>query len=196
MVSSIKHPKRDRYNSDRIDFLGDLLNRVDGWLRYAEAKNGVLLTLSSAAVGVALRIGFDGCFGMAAVSYWAGILLCLAAMAYLISSFVPRLDSLFQSLSRPFKVNQSPPSNPNLIFFGDISSIPISEFAAGLSNRLGIPTSQLSNLENDFIQQIHINSIIASRKFQFFGPSVVLFSVGLVLIILGLVFESAVDYGF
>ena len=55
---------------DRIDILTALLDRIDRWLRYAENKNGVLLTLSIAAIGLALRVVPDSTSGLSFCLLW------------------------------------------------------------------------------------------------------------------------------
>lgn len=176
---------------ERVDILAALLDRVDGWLRYAENKNGTLLALSLAAVGLALRTGNSSASHFSVSMYWIGIVFCLIAIIPLIATSWPTLDRMMPKRAKNAGAPSKPHFNdsPNPIFFDDIASMSKLALSEKLSERLGKPKKELSLLEINFIDQIYINSIIAHHKFQAFAPAVKFFVIGVILIMFGLFLE-------
>jgi hypothetical protein len=78
---------------ERIERLESLLNRIDGWLRYAETKNGALLTLSSGILALFLSNGwkYEKDFSILLL---IGNILIFIAIVILVLSFTPKLKAL------------------------------------------------------------------------------------------------------
>ena len=143
------------------------LARVIDWLKFSEAKNGVLLALASAwtvaCVNVAVRKE-----GVPAGYEWAlplSIALFMIAMARLVWSFMPQI-SLPKFLSRSARRYR----DTNLIFYGDIAEVDIAEIGRELEARY-MPASKdsySSEYLTDMAQQIRIISGIANAKFKAF----------------------------
>lgn len=175
---------------ERVDVLESLLDRVDGWLKYAETKNGVLLTLVFATLGVGLRLGNGQkwCPGFAEWFWKLGLVLCFFAIVILFSAFLPRLGRWYDLVrGRLEKGRALPVEQRNLVFFGHLAGLSEEDIESNLSEFVGLKPSQLSRLERDLIRQVHANAGIAHKKFKAFAPAAYLFGFGLVMIVLSLV---------
>lgn len=145
--------------------LGNLQRAID-FLRYAEAKNAALLTLSS-ALAVALSglllnanvpSGLKGGLGLS-------LLLAIVAALFALSTFMPRLHVPTFLGGKP-----AGPHPKNLLFFGDIASLTIIEFKQLLAERYGPPDAHVlkSGYLDDLHLQVLINSQITDGKMRVF----------------------------
>jgi hypothetical protein len=143
------------------------LIRTLDFVKFAEAKNGALLALSSAWIlasanflnGVhKLPDGYDKAFWIAIPLFFLAGLLC-------IFSFLPRMLRNFVKPKDGAK---------NLLFFGDIAELPIGQFKERIFERYR-PEEDHSATDrylDDLCVQISVNAKIASRKFRLFNAAV------------------------
>lgn len=186
--------------------LDDQLERTVEWLKYAEAKNGVLLTLVSA-----LLVAFFQQDVLSVKSIW-GKCVCISLLIeifYLLLSFSPIL-----SVSKPFKykwlecvrkkmvrvkekikwkvyvflrrylfLTPRERSSINLHYYGSISEIGI-DLYRHLIKKYYVECCVDENHFREVTNQIKINSDIAMKKFRCFQRTVKMCFVTFVLLIL------------
>lgn len=172
---------------ERIDFLSSLLNRVDSWLRYAETKNGVLLTLSAGVMALVLRKGFSNAECIAAyIILYIGIFLIFISICMLISSFVPKLQPI-QNLFISIDGKEGQKKDIlNILYFADIAGCSKEQFKKEITETLYPSGQDPTRIEKDLIDQIHINASIATKKFLIFSPAVCFLAAGTLLSVLGI----------
>jgi len=143
------------------------LGRVTDWLKFSETKNAALLALTSgwtvASTNVALRkegipSGYEWVLPLA-------IAFFLVAMVRLMLSFMPKisLPAFLIKSERRYR-------DTNLLFYGDIAEVDLSDIAAYSEARY-MPAnkdSYRSEYLRDIAQQIRIISCIAEAKFKAF----------------------------
>jgi tellurite resistance protein TehA-like permease len=163
------------------NILSTNLQRVVDFLKYAEAKNGALLTFSSAwVIAIIGLISSEKRMSeglSAALSISLPLLIGAGALA--IISFYPRIH-----LAWFLGGKRAGPHPKNFLYFGDIASMTASEFQKGIRERYHALEGRAMTDEyvHDLTVQIYVNSQIARRKLR-------LFSWGLALIAAALVFS-------
>jgi hypothetical protein len=148
--------------------------RVNGFLQFAEAKNGAGLVV---AAGFAAMV-YDQAHVGNDFETWPlleVLLFLVAALIYAVS-FLPRLQPINILCERPSV-------EKNLLFFGHVAEIPTSEFAkkfrAGYfkSSRVG------EAFYEDLSTQVSVNSRICLRKMKLFKVGSIFVSVGALSVI-------------
>lgn len=140
------------------------LQRVIDFLKFAEAKNAALLTLSSAltiAIGnlllnPALPSGI-------ARGLWVALPITTAAGVIAIVSFIPRL-----CLPTFLGGQRAGPHAPNMLYFGDASAQTIKEYKAAMEDHYVSSGKLTPQYFDDLLTQIHVNSSITHRKMRLF----------------------------
>jgi hypothetical protein len=149
--------------------LNEIFQNVNDWLKFAEAKHAGLIVLNSGIIFGILSVYKD---------YKSHLhLYCILATFILIGfSITMTLWSLFP-VTKNYVDNKKKPSNPNLYFFGSLAQLDETDFKHEL---LKIePNHKFEKLENDLINQILVNSTIATRKYKLFKSAIISTSVGL-----------------
>lgn len=145
--------------------LNDIFSNINEQLRFAEAKNGALITLNSAVVVAVITILADH---SQAFSVWAlNWLLAIAiscAIAVLVSlvSFMPEM--------RPRKTRPVVENPTNVFFFGHIRAHPEEDYLRMLFEGLGLSIAPL-RAHIHLANQIGTNSQNANKKFQVFAAA-------------------------
>lgn len=151
--------------SEMEDRLRMILGLVNDWVKFAEAKNAALLAATSAIVlGIltALEAFPPLPWWLLGYVYLATGAIVLAASLCLLS-FLPRTRlPWLGSMRRP-----SP--EDNLLFYADIACYDPRTFLETLYSRSGVRSGQPNPLEEDYAEQIIVNSRIALAKFRFFS---------------------------
>ncbi|WP_028465658.1 Pycsar system effector family protein [Nisaea denitrificans] len=155
----------------------DNLSRAIDFLKFAEAKNGAVVTLSSAWAFACISLQASNLELTSWLKIALQISIPFALLATLVSlfSFDPRLAIKSKSNSKNI---------PNLLFFGDISRVGYKEFKE-LIRDYYMPDHSRSYTDkyiDDLLNQVHENSIIAIRKFRFFQISVTFLSVSILIV--------------
>lgn len=141
------------------------LTRAHEMQKYGEAKNATILALNTAWL-VALAtsaLRADGIPAMfAAYVPLASMIIALSAFTALVA-FAPRASTR-RSRRKPAG------AQPNLLYFGDVASLPLAEFQRSCSERYTTRPGGVvaSALIEDLAAQVHTNSVIALRKFRLF----------------------------
>lgn len=147
--------------------LEKIFDNVNGWLKFAEAKNATLLTLNAAAMFGLHRLYVlckpipDWLF------YWL-----IAATAFLFVSLLICLSSFFARTKIPrFLISRSTnDSSTNLMFYGQLAELKGSEFV-DLLRIASAYEEEACKYDNDVAEQIIINSKIARNKFALFNAA-------------------------
>ena len=155
-----------RYESFEKILISDL-QRVVEFLKYAEAKNGALLTFASAWVLAIVSILSNEKLSPPTLSTVFAIVLPMFMVAGALSmfSFFPQVD-----LPRFLGGKPAGPHPKNLLFFGDIASMTVAEFKNAVRERY-FPTAARALTEaylDDISVQIAVNSQITARKLRLF----------------------------
>lgn len=148
-----------------------IFENVNGWLKYIEAKNVALLTLSSALIVCLLQILKSN----ETHSRFIYLATCYFLVVFIIS-VIRTLWALVAQLKKP------PVNNinficcrSNLLFYGDIYNLEPEEYLNLLYERYAengkVPQS-FSKYETDLAGQIIINSRLAIRKGNLFNKTI------------------------
>lgn len=157
-----------------------ILNIVNDWLKYAEAKNTGILAFSATAV--AAIFGFLGSsFQMLPV--WriglftgAGFLTCSSLLA--VWSFIPKTEI-------NYKCYGTPVNSDNLYFYGHLCKYQPQMLVEALSRLYYNDEADLVTRSNiDIAAQIITNSGIAMNKYNIFKKATWLVFIGLLSIII------------
>ncbi len=168
--------------SEAEDHLLQLLQMVNEWLRFAEAKNAALLGLS----GLSLTAVLGFVTQVEAIGNWAAGLLVVGSGLWIAStlaltvSFLPRTD-LLNITSR---LSSTPDESDNLYYFAHLAKFD----AAGLLQALDLqsePEAPRYRFEKDLADQLIANSRITNDKLGAFQMATKGWGVGLVLVASG-----------
>jgi Family of unknown function (DUF5706) len=150
-----------------------IFHNVNEWLKFAEAKNAVLLAFSGTAMAATLTALTTG-QGMPTAFRWglslATGLLCIAALLSSIS-FLPKtaLEKILWQKGRP-SGRIMPQTTDNFYYFGDLRKYKIVELLDSLNTQYFSQSIQkpYSKEHEDLASQITVNSEIAFLKYRFF----------------------------
>lgn len=137
-----------------------ILSQVNDWLKFAEAKNGVLIAFDSGLLYVIFNLLIEKKINDSVFEAYLSFSLFILVIAIILQlvSFIPRLSSKF---SEPKKVDYS----PNLTFFGDISKLSLSAIEKLLIEKYDL---NIQTFQRDLLKQIIMNSRIAMFKYNLF----------------------------
>jgi hypothetical protein len=142
------------------------LQRALDFLKFAEAKNAALLAIASAWVVAIINLEcsdkkIPGCLS---VSILIALVLSLAAGFLAMLSFMPKLN-----LPSFLGGHRAGPHPKNLLYYGDIASLPIKTLEQDLQDRY-LPNAKGFKDEyiHDLVVQLSVNSDITLRKMRLF----------------------------
>lgn len=166
------------------DDLKDILEMVNEWLRFAEAKNGILLSLSIAAATGGHSLGEKATCAYILYVRFALVGLFLLSALICFASFLPKLNSL------SFRWKKSQEDDVfNHLYFGSIARMSAYDYERKVAELLkdGKPLDQV---ERAYTTQISTNAKIAMAKYNYFKVAAI-FS-GLGIITLGILLMSGI----
>lgn len=144
-----------------MENLKEIFKNVNDWLKYAEAKNGILLGFNGAVIFGILKL-FSGNpewdnFGIFIGKYYHyGVpFLLIISTIILLVSFLPKTKMIKLG-------DNKKPDKVNVLFFSHLKTLTPDE----LLKELGIENSTI--MERSYAQQIVINSGISAAKFDSF----------------------------
>lgn len=160
------------------NFLEKQLGRINEWLRYAEAKNGVLLTLSLACTTkFGEYIKEEAFVGIVTTTLSTiSILLCLI-------SFFPVVGKkgyVYKSV----EIGQL-----NLLFYKDIAHLSSDEYTKKLIEKYDVESKDIDSYCKDLISEIVTNSLITVRKNGFFKLACLFLSLSITIYLLVILFS-------
>jgi Family of unknown function (DUF5706) len=141
------------------------LQRAVEFLKFAEAKNGALLILSSAWVFAIINLecsdkSIPSCLK---TSLLVALVLSLCAALLAMISFLPRLH-----LPAFLGGKRAGPHPKNLLYYGDICTVPIKTLEQDLRARYWPDEGYKPDYIHDLVVQISVNSEITLRKMLLF----------------------------
>ena len=171
------HPQ-DAY----VQMLTANLQRALDFLKFAEAKNAALLALASAWIGATLNFEYSG------KALPIGFTICIPiALLCALCAGILAMVSLLPCLHLPSFLGgkRAGPHPPNLLYFGDISTLPIKTLEQDMPARY-LSTGQAYRDEyiHDLTVQLSVNSEITMRKMRLFNWGMRFILVGGVVLVL------------
>lgn len=158
---------------DKTNELSNTLDRVMDMLKYAEAKNTILLTFESGLLYVFVTEYVDEIIKSPVYLLW--MTPFLISFMFLILSFIPKLSKSKST------------TNTNIQFFGDISKIDVDEFNKIYCDKI----NKNEDFNADLIAQIHYNSQLTNKKFKAFKWAIwFLFVVPIVIKLMQLIWNK------
>jgi hypothetical protein len=151
-----------------------ILSMVNDWLKFAEMKNGALLTLSSGIVFTLLK-NYSELGLRSTVEWWfVGGVGCLSIAGIVcLLSFIPVLKIPW------FELERKPGAGDNLFFFVDISKFTAADYVKALLVASGDQARAPTAAEIQLAVQAIVNAGIARKKYLFFNAAVWLLLIGL-----------------
>jgi Family of unknown function (DUF5706) len=165
------------------------LQRVIDFLKYAEAKNGALLTFNS-AWALAL-VGVLGSERLLPAVIRGSVSL---ALPFFVASGICAMASFWPRTNLPWFLGgrRAGPHERNLLFFGDIATLTPNEAEREFRDRY-YPTKGAERRQEylrDLVIQINVNSQIAKRKLRLFQAGMWLVGAAAIFLLLALAFWS------
>jgi hypothetical protein len=151
------------------------LGLVNDWLRYAEVKNGALLTINGALiVGVHQMLDWhDKRAGLVDAYAWMATAFLAASMLVGLASFYARTKTFGFDIEKV-----SGDGATNVLYYGHLADMRRADVLERLVDSYD-PAAPIPYLE-DLADQIIINSKIARRKFVLFNSALMLTIAGAV----------------
>ncbi len=152
--------------STKEEKLFKVFANVTDWLKFAEAKNAVIIALNSASIyGITKMYDLDILKNSDLWKWYLFIVLLQLVFSTICSliSFAPRVKIIEGGYYAPGNI-------PNVLFFEYLktkSNIEIIKEVTGINDE-----ATFTRIEQDIAEQIKQNSIIASRKYSYFTISV------------------------
>ncbi len=141
-----------------------ILSNVNEWLKFAEAKNAVLVAANAATIFGAAQI-ILGERALDVYMYWYLYLF----MLFIASGAIFALCSFLPQVRLPWlTATGATYEHDNLIFYGDIAKYNPKDYVVALYNADGQAHVQPSTIDLDYAEQIVVNSRITLRKYEFF----------------------------
>lgn len=146
--------------------LANILDRTNDWLKFAEAKNGAILVLNCAVLFGALQSLNKEAPPPLLMEWFLINLIFFLAAGILFST-----ASLISRLTPPLWIKfPERKAAPNILYFGDISSLSEDSYLAEYYKTLEIQ-GKPSKLDSQYANQIVTNSKIAYIKYRLFNVS-------------------------
>jgi flagellar biosynthesis/type III secretory pathway M-ring protein FliF/YscJ len=144
----------------------EIHGNVKDWLRFAEAKNAMLIAFNGASIYGVAKLSFwvqDGkTTFIEGYLYFMIIILVLSIIVCLVS-FVPRVKFMLLSVTNFDKKN-------NIFFFEHLAKINATKIIKELKEK-GV-NDEFTDLDTDIAVQVHQLSTVASRKYGLFTVAV------------------------
>ena len=169
----VMSPTTEKKLEDRLRYI---LASVVDMVKFAESKNAALMAASSALIfGIFTIIGQSPSlhFGIVIYLYIVAVFLGLGGITCLVS-YIPQ-NSLPRLSSR-----RQPTRGKNLLFYGNLADLCPESFLKLLYEQSEIELKGIDPIEEDYAEQIIINSRIALLKFRYFTAAIWIILTGLV----------------
>lgn len=170
-------------NSVVLSRLKEILSNVDGWLKFAESKNGAIVTLNSLIV-----LGIVAWFSQNYFDF--RLILILYSIQLVMFLIVATLISLVSFLAiienMDFHITEEPQDGKNLLFFGHLSSFSPKSLLNKLYEQHGKNKNDFTPQELDYAEQIITNSKITLSKYKSFNIALWVTLWGIITPLLGI----------
>ncbi len=175
MHDRLKQPKNGELSEERLRFI---LSGVNEWLKFAEAKLGVLVAINGSVAFAALSLLNEQ--SQAGICTRTALLLLaltnVISMMLCLASLAPCLFPIRCAKSRGTR------ATVNLLYFGDIEALdPKDYLARTAASRRERPRNSSGADLMDYAEQIVTNSRIAVKKYGLFRAGVIITIAGLMI---------------
>ncbi len=139
-----------------------VLNIVNDWLKFAEAKNAMIIAFNSASIyGITQLFNLNYIKNSEQITNYLIFVILLLVFSTISSliSFAPRVKIIKGGWYAPGDV-------PNVLFFEYLKTKTNEDLIKEITGELNV--NLYATLEKDIAEQIKQNSIIASRKYSYF----------------------------
>lgn len=163
--------------------LNSIFINTNDWLKFAEAKNGIIITLNGAGIFGLINLIGDEPVGL--IQYKLLIILLLFSM---IVSLIIALLSFFPNLKISHLYSKKISVNDNLVYYGHICKYPTEKYVIALYSNFenrNISYAECPKYEKQLAEQIVINSRIAMKKYYLFDLSVGILVISIVFVTIG-----------
>ena len=150
-----------------LDTLKDIFENVNNLLKFAEAKNGVIIALNSMIIFGVFKLDILSLDTSSILNWYLYIAIFMLVTSLIIAllSFVPKLKYPYLSFEKPLETD-------NLLYFGDIAKYTPTQYKKHFEKIIKLDDKEEyqnnHNLTDDYINQIVINSKITFIKFKQF----------------------------
>lgn len=167
------------------DKLEDILNLVNDWLKFAEAKNAILLSACGLALWSLIRLVSNNNLSQFLSVYFSVLLV------FLLASMTISLLSFWPNLKTPQKlIHNKNSKNGNLLYFGYLALISKDQLLSALSKATNAKENSTIEIHTMYAEQIITNSKITLAKYKLFGYAVKTTICGLIISLLPAVFST------
>lgn len=168
--------------------LNNIFININDWLKYSEAKNGILFALNGGVImGVVSLLG-DSSFKVPIIINLVAVPCFLVSLVVLLISFLPVVNKLIINTEQNETKNQD---DINLFFYGDLRKLNAEALLTKLYNSVDLDIEgNISKLQQNLADQIITNSSITYNKLMFFRIALYLDLIG--IIICSIAFFSAI----
>ncbi|CAM4034567.1 Pycsar system effector family protein [Gillisia hiemivivida] len=145
-----------------------IFSNINDWLRFAEAKNAMIIAFNGASIYGIVKLPFLNNFtemGFLQIYSIGIILMLIISSTIALLSFVPNLHFLKGSTYLELK-------DVNLLFYQHLKQLESKKLKKLLCEKAGVKESDFTKLDDDLISQIKYNATIASRKYHHFSVAV------------------------
>ena len=152
-------------SNDNREILESIFNIVNDWLKFAESKNAVLITLTGASLAALLNHVSGNKMPdtfLLKIYLYNFVIFSVIGISISLISFIPQTKMFW--LWR----EKNTIKNPNYYFFGDLAHLSPDEIINFLYANSGTSISPIHILRKNLASQIINNSKICRRKFHFF----------------------------
>ncbi|CAA6827761.1 MAG: Unknown protein [uncultured Sulfurovum sp.] len=147
-----------------MDILEDIFENVNNWLKFAESKNAVLITLSGVFIWGAIRIIASNKISLVFEWYFYSLIVFFAFSFIVgIFSFVPITN---YSIIIP---SEDISEKDNLFLFSHLAKYRKKSLISKISKITKTKESEVNEIHEMYAEQIIINSRITLHKFNYFS---------------------------
>lgn len=171
------------------DQLKTIFENVNNWLKFAEAKNVILVGFCAGLFYTLLKEISPSCFEQYPIrsAYLVSLMIftAIGAITALVS-FLPltRMKWIAEK--------EAPDEHDNALFFGDIQKYESAEYVVFLRKVLKY-SGEATDLDHHFAEQITTNATLASKKFFLFRLAMWALIFGIVTPVVGVVLYGLID---
>ena len=156
-----------------MDELRNTLESVNDWLKFAEAKNAVVVAASGFALWASLRLTLSTETGCYTSTYFAIL------SAFLLAGFVTALLSFLPILNyRWIAPTPNKMANGNLLYFGHLATLSKKQVLDAYTKATESREADIKAIHEMFAEQIIVNSRIALAKYAMFEFAIKVILVG------------------
>lgn len=143
--------------------LRDTLESVNDWLKFAEAKNAVVVAASGFGLWASLRIALSNETGCYATTYFAILSIFLVGgFVTALLSFLPILNYRWV-IPAPAKL-----ANGNLLYFGYLATLSKNQVLEAYLKATESKEVDVKEIHGMYAEQVIVNSRIALAKYAMF----------------------------